>query len=415
VAQNFKYFTGLLHLHSVTVRYNDHSTATLIVYAYSLDAAIENVYVFNNDLTEEEILAYYNGTMWDYDRHCVLALPMLLRDHKPDDLEVDSGMVNGNFSTWTDPTVPDGWDKEGTHNSTNYVEESAGGGCRLVSDGTSMGIGQAIITSGKKYRLTYDVLAVDTGVAKFDFGGTITLDTPGSFEEIITPSTNDFLFYRVGTCDVTIDNVVLTEIKSYTKDRSGNGNDAIFGGGVVAAYPTFSDGKYTFDGSNDYMNVDLGSTPDEFTISIYFKWNSNNAANPIFAFYDSDKKYYLLTKSTNTIFIGFNNKYTGILAGLYNQFNNDNVLSFVFKKGQDYCDIYVNGELYEQKTSGILEAVTSADVANNLFIGGITVSSQYGEADVNNFMFFNTALNPTQILDLQMRMEENFSLGRRGI
>ena len=34
-------------------------------------------------------------------------------------------VVNGCFETWTDPTYPDNWTKDGTHNlGTDYVEES---------------------------------------------------------------------------------------------------------------------------------------------------------------------------------------------------------------------------------------------------------------------------------------------------
>jgi hypothetical protein len=253
------------------------------------NAEIDFAYIFDGvELSAAEILAYYNGTMWEYDRHCVLALPMLLRDHDADNVR--------------------------------------------------------------------------------------------------------------------------------TLDRSGNGNNAQWGDGSTAStFPTFSKGRYAFDGTDDYMKVNLGSTPDEFTISVYFKWNSNNTSNLLFAFYDSDKKYYLLTKTAANIYVGFNNKYTVIFAGDYNRFNRNNVLTFIFKKGQDYADVYLNGNLYEQKTSGTLDATTTDDVANNILIGGTTTVSQYAECDINSFFFHNTALNPTQILDLQMRMEENYSLGRRGI
>jgi hypothetical protein len=385
---------------------------------------IKQIRIFNRVIETSEALAYYNGTMWTYDQHCVLALPMNLRDHKPEALEIDAGLIDGDMeaadvSAWT-----------ATSGTLSKVTTDPQAGSQNLRSTATVGAGakfpsayQDILTIGKRYRITGYARSDGSHIpliANATVRWTGTTETSWQYFDISITATATILQFvfqvtdPVGTEYVDFDSITVTELQSYTKDRSGNGNDAIFGGGVVANYPTFSDGRYTFDGTNDYIEVNLGSTPDDFTISVYFKWNSNDTANLIFVFYDSDKKYYLLTKSTDTIFIGFNNKYTGILAGLYNQFNNDNVLSFVFKKGQDYADVYLNGNLHEQKTSGTLDATTTDDVANNILVGGTTTVSQYAECDINSFFFHNTALNPTQIRDLFYRMEAIESQGRAG-
>lgn len=60
-------------------------------------------------------------------------------------------VVNGSFTEWTDPEVPDGYNKGGTHNASNYVEQHAEG-MRIVSDGTFVGIlDSTVFTPGVEY------------------------------------------------------------------------------------------------------------------------------------------------------------------------------------------------------------------------------------------------------------------------
>lgn len=62
------------------------------------------------------------------------------------------------FDNWADPTVPDGWNKLGTHNVSNYVEESVSGGLRLISDGTYVAAAlQTTLVVGKTYAFEYEL------------------------------------------------------------------------------------------------------------------------------------------------------------------------------------------------------------------------------------------------------------------
>jgi len=120
--------------------------------------------------------------------------------------------VNGDFSAWADPTVPDNWTKAGTHDVNNYVEESVGGGCRVVSDGTLVYIWQAVLTIGKTYRIKVDCSDVSAGSAQILLGTTVFMvSAPGSYDFVGVAAGNTQLsFKRTGggfACDVTIDNL----------------------------------------------------------------------------------------------------------------------------------------------------------------------------------------------------------------
>jgi hypothetical protein len=134
------------------------------------------------------------------------------------DMEADPGsdlVTNGNFSGWADSTVPDGWTKSGTHDANNYVEESSGG-CRLVSDGTGISIFQSVVTVGKNYEITYDVVDVTSGSAKIQWGSSdpdkFIINSTGSFKYNFTANRIDIYFAKNVACDVTIDNLVIQEV-----------------------------------------------------------------------------------------------------------------------------------------------------------------------------------------------------------
>jgi hypothetical protein len=62
----------------------------------------EFVIIFREVLTANELSAYENGSMWSYDNNCVLALPMLLRDHKPTEAFTLDRSGNGNNAQFGD-------------------------------------------------------------------------------------------------------------------------------------------------------------------------------------------------------------------------------------------------------------------------------------------------------------------------
>jgi len=378
----------------------------------SIDGAVSNVKIFNEAKTAEEILAYYNNTMWSYDKDCVLFMNGLLHEYSPDSVEVATALVDGDMEA----AGVSAWTAGGGAALSKVSSSLAGSTLAMRVAGAGGYFTQALSVGGLKVRVTgyargdgtsIPELREPVGAAKIWIGTNSTDWQP--FTVDFVPGANfSPLFWCLGGSWAEFDEITIVELQSVHEDKSRSSNDLTIEGATKV------NGGYSFDGTNDYMVKYLGSTPDVFTISIMFNWNSNDSANLLFAFYNSSKKYFLLTKSSNTIFIGQNNKYAGILTGYYSNLNSRNILTFVFQPASDSVDIYLNGEFIETKTGGTLEAITGADVANNVFVGGSTATSQYSESTVNNFAFYGAALNPTQIRDLHYRMEAIYSEGRQG-
>ena len=117
------------------------------------------------------------------------------------------------FTQWTDPTVPDGWAKEGTHNATNYVEENAGG-LRFVSDGTYTGIkiAESLIAS-KSYVIQFGTII---GSGALILSGSSTLVTFSSVDSgktyVVTADGTQLTLKRAGgAADVVISSISIEE------------------------------------------------------------------------------------------------------------------------------------------------------------------------------------------------------------
>lgn len=139
-------------------------------------------------------------------------------------------LVNGLFTKWADPTVPDWWAKQGTHDANNYVEESPDGHMRLVSDGTYVAISQDILTQGKTYEVIVEVTAVSAGSARVyntgDFATAMILDTVGTYKtRAEVTGTSSFQIARNGVTDITIFVSGIREV-----DPLVNNNDKYFFG-----------------------------------------------------------------------------------------------------------------------------------------------------------------------------------------
>jgi len=84
--------------------------------------------------------------------------------------------LNGEFDVWTDPTVPDYWAKVGSHNGTNYLEESPDGALHIVSDGTNVGMRQtSVLNVGSLYHYTIVVSACAGTLQLRNYSGTTTI------------------------------------------------------------------------------------------------------------------------------------------------------------------------------------------------------------------------------------------------
>ena len=119
---------------------------------------------------------------------------------------------NGDFSAWTGDN-PVGWTVS-TENANNYVTE-ASGKARMVSDGTYIDMGQVKLTLGKTYRYSVDVDTVIAGGVVIRMGGvaaqSYVIDSTGNHSGILRAVGVIYHIARVGTTDITFDNVTSRE------------------------------------------------------------------------------------------------------------------------------------------------------------------------------------------------------------
>jgi hypothetical protein len=164
------------------------------------------------------------------------------------------------------------WNQEGTWNSTNYVEFN-GSLARLVTDGTGVGISQTCMVIGREYKLTFDVIAAASGSAKFD-GASINFSSVGSYSTTFTASQIGLTYYRnSGAADITIDNVVLQELKHDATNLMLNA------GAYQSANPLITSTKsMEFDGIDDYLDVSNSfNYISDFSLAVWLKAESTHS------------------------------------------------------------------------------------------------------------------------------------------
>ena len=115
---------------------------------------------------------------------------------------------NGDFSDWT-TNDPDSWTVS-TEDGSNYIEESDSS-CRLVSDGSYIGMSQIILTVGKFYDVEIVVDSVISGGIVVDIGGSaqvaITAAGTYNYNNVEATSLTYIEIKRNTACDVYFDNV----------------------------------------------------------------------------------------------------------------------------------------------------------------------------------------------------------------
>lgn len=128
--------------------------------------------------------------------------------------------TNGTFSAWTGAfpnETPTGWSISGSLDANNYVTR-VGNACRIVSNGSLIGIGQAILTVGKYYKITFDCSAI-SGVGEMNIGtGTILPLTSSTvaigsntFYGVCAGSTS-LIIKRSTAFNATITNIIAQEL-----------------------------------------------------------------------------------------------------------------------------------------------------------------------------------------------------------
>ena len=141
-----------------------------------------------------------------------------------DDNQVVAGestlVLNGTFTDWADPSVPDDWTLS-NNDATNLVEETAPNTCRFISDDgleVTLRPTVAILINLQTYTLWIDIVASVVGELEFDTGGGtwVTLPSDVAVGHAIAFTADGTAFgirAKDGTsCDITIDNVVIKKL-----------------------------------------------------------------------------------------------------------------------------------------------------------------------------------------------------------
>lgn len=141
-------------------------------------------------------------------------------------------LVNGGFDAWTDPTVPDGWAKVGTHNGSNYVEQSPAGSLHLVSDGTYVGVSQGGLEIGKAYSVSVNVSEVSdaSGAFLLGLGTDVVISAAGVYNRTIVATGTTIEIKRnasAGAVDMRIASISVKEVPAsrITTAAKGDGSD----------------------------------------------------------------------------------------------------------------------------------------------------------------------------------------------
>ena len=124
-------------------------------------------------------------------------------------------ITNGDFSNWTNDN-PDGWTITGTENENNYITEYQGK-ARYVSDGSTLFMSQNILTTGKFYKVTADIVVNSGGGMRFQLGANGTHHVFTTTQSIVLYAQQDgadgnLQIIRQGATDFTIDNVSVKEV-----------------------------------------------------------------------------------------------------------------------------------------------------------------------------------------------------------
>lgn len=192
-------------------------------------------------------------------------------------------------------------------------------------------------------------------------------------------------------------------------DASGNGNNGTANGATLTAdrYGN-SNSAYYFDGVTNYIQLPGNITPNQITLSIWFKMNSNQLNQYIFRnrlFGYGLKFNNNNVNSLNKIY-GFLNIINGASYNQYQYTNNENAelnrwYHFSMSYDGTYCKMYLNGiNIYESNQFPI----STIKYLNSGL--GFTIgrdgddNNQYFHGDIDDFGIWNRALTPQEITNL---------------
>ncbi len=181
-------------------------------------------------------------------------------------------------------------------------------------------------------------------------------------------------------------------------DLSGNANNgAILNG---AAYSTNLSGYFTFDGTNDYIDVAHSTSlnlTDNFTVSFWSKQKTNTAQVPLSKYQSGSRGWVFVYNNTanfmsfdgrNQTADGYKNATSSVAAplGTWNHYTG-------VKSGVNMI-IYQNGVATGSTTWSSAGDMTSS---SNLTIGSLN-GTAYSACDVGQILYYNRVLTDDEIM-----------------
>jgi hypothetical protein len=318
--------------------------------------------------------------------------------------------INGDFSSWsgTFPNeLPSGWSAFSTHTVDHYVTQSPTGACRIVSlDGAGCGINRTTLVVGRRYRLSFDLIAQSgnweiAGLVNTSFGtSNISL---GRNTFIGTANATTLTFKRGSVCDVTIDNLVLQEVTGLVAaynmkplnnvliDISGNGCNTTV---PSRAYFNSKNGLTAVQLNDISGNYDLkatGVTPIDFSYCISLGEFNIGSGGTLFR---KGGKYFGIFSSSNIKYYeGSELNFTPSISAT--PLSKGGTLVFTYVDSTKVMNVYVNGSL-----AGTVTLSTAIGYNSILEVFGV---SGYGgkqlDGEVKDIRIYNRVLSTQEIKD----------------
>ena len=197
----------------------------------------------------------------------------------------DELVTNGDFADNTPSDTWDGsaqanlsgtWTALGTHTSANHFN-IVGGECRVRHDGgTASGIGNTtLLTTGRTYTVSFEIISVDSGAIKVYIGGNSTSFSTTGIKTITDVATSaSFSIYRSGACDIIFDDVSVKEV-GVASGWTDADQQLYIPQTALQSYNELLHGYSTEASGSTHViiadNAALDVGEDDFSLSLWFK------------------------------------------------------------------------------------------------------------------------------------------------
>lgn len=331
-------------------------------------------------------------------------------DFDGSELLTDGDMEAEDTSAWT-PRVSASLSKETTspHGGTNLLRVAHGG-----ADG-NVGVGQTILTAGKRYRATGYVKSDGVSTPRvwetsIKWTGTTSTDWQYFDVEFVAQSTV-FVVYdgMVAGEYLEVDDVSVTEISplSGSIPTAASGNRPTLGADSTSGHLS---NAYTFDGSNDYVDIyssDLNSVfnPDEGTLVAWAKVSDSS----VWSDGAADWIVNMRVDSNNIVqfFENNGNLYTSYYAGGTQKSISHATTTtewfqvvLTWNASSDEAKFYFNGSQQGSTQTGLGTWIGNLSSTQSV-IGALNNSGNSSwSGDINDVRLYNRALSADEIADL---------------